>query len=143
MYSMDNFNLEAFHILYGNRYCIDTLLILASMSKVIMPLTETKISLNTKILNAPTFLGNIKITLETPSAVGVLLHVIIDNERLPQPMIENELGGIRLNENENSITINKLLAENPHVDLAINNEEAYLIHLIIELYLTKLQLRKG
>lgn len=138
---MDNYNLEAFHILYGERYCIESLFPIATKRKLLFALTVNTISLNTKVLNTPSFLGNIKITVKSPSVIGILTNIVIDNKRLPQPLIKGELGEYSLNENENFITINKILSENPSLKIIFNNEEVYPVYIVIELYLTKIQLR--
>lgn len=138
---MDNFNLEAFHILYGNRYCIETIFPLVSIEKKIDKLTTTTISLLTKILNTPSFLGDININVKDPLAEILYVYFTIDNERIPQPLIEKELYGYDLKENENFITINRLLSEKPNLKISFVNSNKYNINLIIEIYLIKIQLR--
>lgn len=138
---VDNFNLEAFHVLYGNRYCIETIFPLASRSKVIVKSTTTTISLLTKILNTPSFLGDININIKNPLAEILYVYFTIDNERIPQPLIKGELYGYDLKENENFITINRLLSEKPNLKISFVNDNDYNINLSIELYLIKIQIR--
>lgn len=138
---MDNFNLEAFHVLYGNRYCIETVFPLVSIKKTITASTTTSISLLTKILNTPSFLGDININIKDPLAEVLYTYFTIDNERIPQALIEGELYGYDLKENENFITINRLLSEKPKLEISIVNGNEYDVDISIEIYLIKIQLR--
>ncbi|UPO70969.1 hypothetical protein QKV40_gp15 [Varidnaviria sp.] len=138
---MGNFNLGAFHILYGNKYCIETLLSLVSIKKTILESTTTPIDLLTEILNTPSFLGDININVKDPLAEVLYAYFTIDNERIPQALIREELYGFDLKENENFITINRLVSEKPNLKISIVNDNVYDINIIIEIYLTKIQLR--
>jgi len=138
---MDNFNLEAFNIIYGCQYRIEILFPLVSIKKTITALTTTEISLFTKILNTPSFLGDVNINVKDPLADILYVYFTIDNERVPQPLIESELYGYDLKENENFITINKLVSEKPNLKISFVNSNTYDINIIIEIYLTKLQLK--
>ncbi|DAZ90949.1 TPA_asm: hypothetical protein ES702_05912 [Lokiarchaeia virus SkuldV3] len=138
---MGNFNLGAFHILYGNTYCIENLLSLVSIKKTIIASTETTISLLTEILNTPSFLGDININIKAPIAEILYTYFIIDNERIPQPLVKGELYGFDLKENENFITINRLLSEKPNLKINFVNSNSYDIDIVIEIYLTKIRLR--
>lgn len=140
---MDNFNLEAFHVLYGNRYCIETVFPLVSIKKTITASITTDISLLSEILNTPSFLGDINISVKDPIAEVLYAYFTIDNERIPQPLIKEELYGYDLKENENFITINRLLSEKPNLKISIVNANEYNVSVVIEIYLIKIQLKSG
>jgi len=136
-----NFNLGAFNILYGCQYNIETVFPLVSIKKTIIASITTEISLLSEILNTPSFLGDININVKDPLAEILYTYFIIDNERIPQALIEGELYGYDLKENENFITINRRLSEKPNLKISIVNNNNYDVSIIIELYLTKLQLK--
>ncbi len=138
---VDNFNLEAFQVLYECKYDIETVFPLVSIKKTITASTTTKISLLTEILNTPSFLGDININVKDPLAQVLYAYFTIDNERIPQALIENELYGYDLKENENFITINRLLSEKPNLEISLVNSNSYDIDIVIELYLIKIRLK--
>lgn len=136
-----NFNLDAFNVLYPCKYNIETVFPLVSIKKTIIKSTTTEIELLTEILNTPSFLGDININVKDPLAEILYAYFTIDNERIPQALIEGELYGYDLKENENFITINRLLSEKPNLQISIVNDNDYDVSVIIEVYLTKLQLK--
>lgn len=138
---MDNFNLEAFEIMYRCQYNIETVFPLVSIKKTITASITTEIELLTEILNTPSFLGDININVKDPLAEIFYVYFTIDNERIPQALIEGELYGYDLKENENFITINRLLSEKPNLKVSIVNDNDYDVSVIIELYLIKIQLK--
>ncbi len=138
---MDNFNLGAFHILFGEKYHIESLFPLVSIKKIISASTTTSISLSSKILNTPSFLGDININIKDPLADLLYVYFTINNQRIPQPLIETEIYGYDLKENENFITLNKLLSEKPRLEMSLINNNAYALDITIELYLIKIQLK--